>query len=107
MDVDVDRLITVTEASNKGVSRLAADAEAGEDWILLRGGKPVAGVIGFEKLRRFTALEQIEQRFNAQQEEIGLMVVGLARFITQLKDAVPLGEVLERYGLGDADVITP
>jgi antitoxin (DNA-binding transcriptional repressor) of toxin-antitoxin stability system len=107
MDVDVDRLITVTEASNKGVSRLAADAEAGEDWILLRGGKPIAGVIGFEKLRRFTALEKLEQRFNAQQEEIGLMVVGLARLLTQMQDAVPLSDVFRRYGLDDGDVITP
>lgn len=40
--------IPVTEASARGIARLAKDAEAGQPVIITRHGKPVAAVVPIE-----------------------------------------------------------
>ncbi len=44
--VDTANLISISEASKLGVSKLARDAASGREQILLRNNKPVAAVIG-------------------------------------------------------------
>lgn len=53
----VTEYIPVTEASARGIARLAKDAEAGHPVIITRHGKPVAAVvpIGAEDLSNLTS----------------------------------------------------
>ncbi len=61
MKVDLENLLTVTEASNRGVSRLVSDAEYGIDVVVTRNGKPAAGVVSIKKLKRLSEVERAEQ----------------------------------------------
>jgi len=45
MNIDTQDLISVTEASNRGVSRLIQDAAQGRPQVVLRNNKAVAAVV--------------------------------------------------------------
>jgi prevent-host-death family protein len=53
--LDDAREITVTEATQRGVAGLVADAEQGSDLIVTRRHQPVAAVVS---IRRLTELEE-------------------------------------------------
>lgn len=61
MKIDTDSMVSVSEANARGVSKLVSEAEAGKEWVILRGSKPAAAMIGMERLRRIRELEQFEQ----------------------------------------------
>lgn len=50
--------LRIAEASRRGISRLAADAENGQATVLRRHSQPVAAVIGFEEFQRLQHLER-------------------------------------------------
>ncbi len=53
----VDRTeVSVTEASARGVARLVADAAAGDEVVITRHHRPVAAVVGIERLRELDEL---------------------------------------------------
>ncbi|HWB38839.1 MAG TPA: hypothetical protein VG604_01205 [Candidatus Saccharimonadales bacterium] len=56
--VNVDSLVTVTDASRIGVSALARRAEAGEDVAILNKGRPTAVFVGIDRLRYLSDLEE-------------------------------------------------
>jgi prevent-host-death family protein len=51
-------IISVTEANKKGVAGLVSAAERGEEIIIARHSKPIAGVVGIERLGRMQRLEE-------------------------------------------------
>ncbi len=58
MSVTDAEIIGVTEAQGRGVSRLAADAEAGHATVLRRHSVPVAAVIRYHEVQRLSSLER-------------------------------------------------
>lgn len=50
--------ISITEASERGISKLAAEAEAGHSTVLHRRAAPVAGIVGYEDVLRLGRLER-------------------------------------------------
>lgn len=50
-------MLPVSEANAKGVSKLASEAEAGNETLLLRGGKPAAFVVGYDRYRHLVESE--------------------------------------------------
>jgi len=58
MSISDAELLPMTEASRRGLSRLAADAEAGHPTVLRRHAEPVAAVVSFHELERLVALER-------------------------------------------------
>ena len=48
--------ISVTEASTRGVARLAADAAHDAEVVILRRGEPVAAVVSVERLEALDAV---------------------------------------------------
>jgi antitoxin (DNA-binding transcriptional repressor) of toxin-antitoxin stability system len=100
MLVDTEHLLPISEASNRGISRLAADAESGHEYVLLRNSKPVAAVVSMARMERLQHLEEVE-------EDLRLMTVALARTITDPGNRTSFAKVLARFGLDEDDLVTP
>jgi prevent-host-death family protein len=80
--------LSVTEAAQRGVARLVADAEQGADLIVTRRHQPVAAVVS---MRRLAQLEETA----ADLRDLALV---LARSATDSGERIPLDDVLAAYG---------
>ena len=58
MSLGEAEFLPIADASRRGVSKLAADAENGHATILRRHAEPVAAVISFHELQRLQRLER-------------------------------------------------
>ncbi|HWC34119.1 MAG TPA: type II toxin-antitoxin system Phd/YefM family antitoxin [Mycobacteriales bacterium] len=100
MLVDTDHLLNITEANNRGISRLASDAESGHEYVLLRNSKPVAAVVSMTRMERLQQLEEVE-------EDLRLMTVALARTITDNGNRTSFDKLLAHFGIVEDDLVTP
>lgn len=100
MIIDTDHLLPISEANAKGISRLAADAESGQEWVLLRNSKPVAAVVGMGKMKRLQELEDLE-------EDLRLLAIALARTLTDNGRRTSFDKVLAHLGITEDDLVTP
>jgi antitoxin (DNA-binding transcriptional repressor) of toxin-antitoxin stability system len=80
--------VTVTEATQRGVAGLVADAERGADLVVTRHRQPVAVVVG---MRRFAELERAEA-------DIRDLALVLARAVTDSGRRTSFGDVLAAFG---------
>ncbi|MBF8187128.1 type II toxin-antitoxin system prevent-host-death family antitoxin [Nonomuraea sp. K274] len=80
--------LSVTEAAQRGVARLVADAEQGTDLVVTRRHQPVAAVVS---VRRLNELEEAA----ADLRDLALV---LARSVTDTGERVSLDEVLAAFG---------
>jgi prevent-host-death family protein len=76
--------LSVTEASRRGIARLVADAAHDTEVVVLRHGRPVAAIVGYE---RFTELEQLRDDLRDLALVIGRAVADDGRR-TNLDDVV-------------------
>ena len=81
-------VVSVTDATARGVARLVRDAEDGEDIVVARHGQPVAAVVSMQRLDRLNALE-------AELRDIALV---LARAATDNGRRVSLDEAISAFG---------
>lgn len=86
--IDTANLISISEASKLGVSSLVREAEAGREQVLLRNNKPVAAVVGMERLEH---LQQLE-------EDLLDVSMAAARKLTTGTGRHSLDEILGRFG---------
>jgi hypothetical protein len=87
--IDTDDLISVTEASRLGLSRLLNDAEHGHDRVVLRNNRPVAAVVNMDRL---TELERLS-------EDLADLSLITARLVLATPHRFSLDEVLDRFGV--------
>jgi len=80
--------LSVTEAAQRGVARLVADAEQGSDVVVTRHRRPVAAVVS---IRRMADIE----RAAADLSDLALV---LARSVTDTGERAGLDEVLAAFG---------
>ncbi|MFD9949483.1 type II toxin-antitoxin system prevent-host-death family antitoxin [Nonomuraea sp. NPDC059023] len=80
--------LSVTEAAQRGVARLVADAEHGADLVVTRRHQPVAAVVS---IRRLNELEEAA----ADLRDLALV---LARSATDTGERASLDEVLAAFG---------
>lgn len=80
--------VLITEGQKRGLSRLAADAEAGQPTVLKRREVPVAAVVGYGELQRLASMER---------DLIDVALV-LSRAATDTGRRTSLDEVIERFG---------
>ncbi|GAA2315293.1 hypothetical protein GCM10010149_78850 [Nonomuraea roseoviolacea subsp. roseoviolacea] len=80
--------LSVTEAAQRGVARLVADAEQGGELVVTRRRQPVAAVVS---IRRLNELEEAA----ADLRDLALV---LARSVTDTGERVSLDEVLAAFG---------
>lgn len=86
--------LPIQDASARGVSRLAADAQAGKTTVLVRRNIPIAAVVSFDESQRLAALER---------DLIDLALV-LTRFATDDGKRTSLDDVITGYGYTRADL---
>ena len=98
--IDTREMISVSDASRLGVSKLAADAQAGRDFVIMRHNMPAAAVVGMEKLQRLRELEEREAG-------VAALVTAVCRLVTEADDALPLDEVQRQLGISDDEIIEP
>lgn len=82
------REVSVTEATQRGVAGLVADAEGGSDLVVTRRHRPVAAVVG---MGRLTELEEAA----ADLRDLALV---LARAVTDAGRRTSLDDVLAAFG---------
>ncbi|MEV0353988.1 type II toxin-antitoxin system prevent-host-death family antitoxin [Nonomuraea sp. NPDC052129] len=80
--------LSVTEAAQRGVARLVADAEQGTDLVVTRRHQPVAAVVS---IRRLNELEEAA----ADLRDLALV---LARSVADTGERVSLDEVIAAFG---------
>jgi mRNA-degrading endonuclease RelE of RelBE toxin-antitoxin system len=100
MLVDTGSLLSISEANARGVSRLAGEAESGHDTVLLRNSKPIAAVVGMERMARLQELEDLE-------DDLRLMALTLARTVTDSGNRTSFDKVLAHFGLERDDLVSP
>ena len=86
--------IPVSEASRRGIAGLIKDAEAGEDVVLARHGRPVAAVVSARQLDRLRALE-------GELRDAALVIV---RAATDTGIRASLDQAMEAFGLDRAEL---
>ena len=92
MNINTHDMISVSEASQRGVSRLIQDAASGRTQIVLRNNKVVAAVVGVENIERIQRLEELES-------DLRLLSVALARTVTDSGRRYTFDEVAEELGI--------
>lgn len=97
MNVDTRDLISVSEASNKGVSKLVADAENGRPQVLLRNSKPVAVVVNIECMDRLQKIDELE-------DDLRLLSIALVRTAADSGRRYDLDDILAEAGI-DPDTL--
>lgn len=88
--VDTQDLISITEAVNRGLSRLVRDAESGRVPILLRNNRPVAAIVSIERLQEL--------------DDARDLALVAARMLTESGDRSSLDEVLQAFGYTREDL---
>ena len=88
------RTLSVTDAASRGVSSLVASAESGQDVVVERRGKPVAVVVGMDRLARLDTLE-------SELRDISLL---LTRAATDTGERVDLDDALAALGFDRSEL---
>lgn len=89
-----ERSISVSAANERGVSGLLRDAEAGRDVIVERHGRPVAAIVGVQRLAEFIELEA----------DLRSAVLVLTRAVTDTGARTDLDTVIAAFGFDRADL---
>jgi prevent-host-death family protein len=82
------RELTVTEAAQRGIAGLVAEAEQGADLVVTRRHRPVAAVVGMSRL---ASLEEAES-------DLRDLALVLARAATDSGRRTSLDDVLAAFG---------
>jgi prevent-host-death family protein len=90
--INVEDLISVTEANRQGVSKLVNEASSGRELVLIKNNKPAAVIVGIDKLERLQRLESLE-------EDIKLLAMAVVRAATDTGERVPLVDAAARFGI--------
>lgn len=97
MNVDTRDLISVSEASNRGVSRLISDAESGRPQVVLRNSKAVAAIVDIGCMDRLQRLEDLE-------DDLRLLSIALVRSAADTGRRHDLDDVLAEAGIDPDDL---
>lgn len=92
MNVDTRDLISVSEASTRGVSKLVTDAENGRPQVLLRNSKAVAAVVNIDCMDRLQRIDELE-------DDLRLLSIALVRAAADSGRRYDLDDVLAELGI--------
>ena len=93
--IHVDHMVSITEASSKGLSALVDDvAETGYK-IILRRNSPAAAVLSMPE---FARLQDMESRWVQEYEDARDWMLAISRSVTDNGERTSLDDVLESFG---------
>jgi prevent-host-death family protein len=90
--IELNDLVSVTDASNMGVSKLVSAAMEGREFVVLKNNKPAAAIVGIDKLERLQRVEEIE-------EDIKLLALAVVRTVTDTGKRVSLDDAAAQFGI--------
>lgn len=93
--LDTDEVISVTEASDLGVSKLVRVAEDGSRRFIFRNNRPVAVVLGMDE---YEAVQHT-------QDDLEDLALAAARMLTASDKRIPLSEILDQYGFSREELL--
>lgn len=93
MKTDTRNLISVSDASNRGISGLVADAESGTAQVIIRNSKPAAAVVSIAELDRIEDMH----------ENAILLIAALARELTDTGKRHDLDNIAADFGVDLSD----
>lgn len=97
MNVDTRDMISISEASNRGVSKLVTDAENGRPQVLLRNSKAVAAVVTIDSMDRLQRIEELE-------DDLRLLSIALVRAAADSGRRYDLDDILAEAGIDPASL---
>jgi len=92
--VDTRELISISDATKRGLSSIVRDATEGHEAVLLRNNRPVAAIVSMERLH------ELEER----EDDVRDLALGLSRLLTETRPRLSLDEVLAHFGYTRADL---
>jgi PHD/YefM family antitoxin component YafN of YafNO toxin-antitoxin module len=96
MKIDHRDIISVSEASKKGMSWLVSEAERGRTMLVMRNSEPAAIVTNVEALERLEAIDEVT-------ENMKLMTLVVAREATDTGARHSLDDVVAELGIDEGD----
>lgn len=96
MKADTRNMMSVTEATKRGVSHLVRSAEAGHPIVLMRNSEPAAVVVDVETLERLERVEELE-------DDIRMLAIAWARTLTDSGRRYSLDEAARELGVDLTD----
>ncbi len=97
MNVDTRDLISISDASTKGVSKLVTAAENGRPQVLMRNSKAVAAIVNIDSMDRLQKVDELE-------DDLRLLSIALVRAAADSGRRYDLDEVLAEAGIDPASL---
>lgn len=91
MDVNVDNIISVTEAGNN-VSRYLNEAASGRTIVVIKNSQPFAAIVGLDAVKRLSHIAEAE-------ENLRLWTLALVRSVSDNGERFDLDEVAREFGV--------
>lgn len=92
MKVNVHNIVSVSQVSQKGVSWLVSQAEAGNDMLILKNSEPAVVVTHVDTMSRLSDMEDFAS-------DLRLFAATLARETVDSGDRFDLDEMLEEFNV--------
>jgi len=92
MRIDTSDMISVTEASAQGLSKLISEASKGRQLVVFKNNKPAAAIVDIKTMERLQYLEELE-------EDLKLIAVAWARSLTDSGERYSLEDVAAEFGV--------
>ena len=92
MNIDTNDLISVTEISAQGISKIITEASEGRQRVVLRNNRPEAAIVDIKTMERLQRLDELE-------DDLRLMAVALARTLTDSGERHSLEDVAAEFGI--------
>lgn len=92
MRVELNDLISVTDANAKGLSKLVNDASEGRRFVVLKNNKPTAAIVGIDTLEHLQELEELA-------DDMRLVAIALARMVTDSGERISLEDAAASFGI--------
>ncbi|MGH3544591.1 MAG: hypothetical protein ACRDPW_01460 [Mycobacteriales bacterium] len=97
MNVNTNDLISVSEASQLGVSKLISNASEGRAQVVIKNNKVVAAVIGTAAMEQLQKLDELEA-------DLRILSIALARTVTDSGRRYSLSTVAHKLDI-DLDLV--
>lgn len=96
MRIDTNDVISVTEASTQGLSKLVNEASKGRRLVVFRNNQPAAVIVDVQTMERLQYLEELE-------EDLKLIAIAWARSLTDSGERYSLDDVATELGVDLSD----
>jgi len=92
MNIDTKDLISVSEASSRGLSSIVNEAAEGRHKVILRSNKPIAAIVDIATMEK---LQELDER----EEDLRLLGVAVVRAAADSGTRYTLREVAAKLGV--------